>query len=232
MATAGRGAASSSVSESCLSSEQLKRIEENRIRAREKLASRTQSGQQSSLQSRPNTHNSLVQQQTRTSSAQFCGKEQKSGGSTHPKPPVCTAVGTATQPKAPNSTHRDVATSGNLRFTQLVKPQTTIKANLRLISRSRFEIVMPYDKLAIEAFKKAPSNSYSESTPRVPRTPHRAVCVCVSWICLDADAKSSVWSFGVEVYNKLGSQISRVHVYMYIHVYISIYTLLIVPLYT
>lgn len=151
-----------------LSSEQLKRIEENRHRAREKLASRTQP-RQPTLLSRPNSlwkqqqHHrqqpSTSQTHTHTHRTQFYSTNQKSTLNIHSKQPACTT--TQHKPLPTACTQRDV-TGNNLKYTQLPRP-ATIKANLRLVSRERFEIIIPYDKLAIEVFKKMPTNSYSES---------------------------------------------------------------------
>ena len=156
-----------------LSAEQLKRIEENRHKAKEKLASRKQQ--------------QTVSHEKTISSAQTGSQRQVSVSTAHSRVPshitaVCSGeIGRSTNrnvhPKtlefhtsstsvtaANKSSHAQqppAISSNTVKYTQLVKK--TVKANLTLVSKQRFEIVVPYDKLAIEVFKKTPSNAYSKT---------------------------------------------------------------------
>ena len=171
---ASTGSAGGSLSGSGLSAEQLKKIEENRHRAREKLASRKQQEPSITFQQTVNPSKSSAREQhfisTSLSHAPINHKatipSKESGRS---------SIGSF-YPKYPNDHHTSTTTtslhtctqqvSGHIsttKYTELVRQ--SIKANLLLVSRERFEIVVPYDKSAIGVFKKTPSNSYSKLAP-------------------------------------------------------------------
>lgn len=155
---------------SALSAEQLKRIEENRHKAKEKLASRKQQQTISREKTISSTQKSSQRQvsistahsRVPSHNAVICSGDIKRSPNrnVHPKPlEVDTSVTAANR-----STHAQqpaTSSSNPVKYTQLAKK--TIKANLTLVSKQRFAIVIPYDKLAIEVFKKTPSNVYSKT---------------------------------------------------------------------
>ena len=168
MATGSAGTCSSG-----LSAEQLKRIEENRHRAREKLASKKQQDQSSTVQqqrlvpvhpSAPEHHSTLLQAPSHSTA--ICSRERSEKnyvGNPHPQNSIiCHNLSSTTQSQSSQkmTKHRSqhIPTDGRLKYTELVRP--TIKANLILVSKQRFKVVVPYDKLAIVMFKKTPSNAY------------------------------------------------------------------------
>lgn len=153
-----------------LSAEQLKRIEENRHKAKEKLASRKQ--QQtvphektiSSAQKNSQRQVSVSTAHSRVPSAICSGEIGRSTNrNVHPK--ALEFHTSSTSVTAANKSSRaqqpPAISSNTVKYTQIVKK--TLKANLTLVSKQRFEIVVPYDKLAIEVFKKTPSNAYSKT---------------------------------------------------------------------
>ena len=171
-----------------LSAEQLRRIEENRHRAREKLASRQQPQQVASCTvhqpaTRPTSSSSSEHSQHFHSHP--TNLNHTAGARPYPKPSECRltrAVPTALS-RPPSASHTQQppavatalsrppshtrqapglghASTANVKFTELVR--RTIKANLILVSRQEFEVVIPYDRSTIEVFKKIPSNAYSE----------------------------------------------------------------------
>ena len=158
MATGMAGSCSKSSSQ--LSAEQLRRIEENRRKARERLASKTHAEQP------PKSNNTANGPSTALPFPHAPVHGVKHGSCNHAtvnsRPQShddCSSgakvtTGSATSVKKPDTAIKKVV--------ELVRP--TIKANLRLTSKQRFEIVMPYDRQAIEVFKKTPTNAYSELT--------------------------------------------------------------------
>lgn len=171
---------------SALTAEQLRRIEENRIRARQKLANRKK--REEIISSGPAPGSTPRQpwiQPSRTDTATSTNfpfnkpHGQLQNVSTAP----LAAEKTATQ---------------SVKFSEIVRK--TIKANLILVSRQRFEVVMPYDVSAIEVFKKMPSNVYSKSNGLSIN-----LISMVTIFLFTADAKKTTWSFEINAYNKLGN---------------------------
>ena len=133
-----------------LSAEQLKRIEENRRRARDRLFRNTAEQPAknpphdlSTAFPQPFHRQNVVHSITNhtTANSRPPSYYDKSFGAT-------SSVSTA-----------DTASK---KVVELVRP--TVKGNLRLVSKQRFEIVIPYDRLAIEVFKKTPTNAYGQET--------------------------------------------------------------------
>ena len=135
-------AGSCSKSSSQLSAEQLRRIEENRRRARERLDRKTHAEQPPKSNNTAHGSCNHATVNSRPQSHDDCSSAAK------------VTTGSATSVKKPDTAIKKVV--------ELVRP--AIKANLRLTSKQRFEIVMPYDRQAIEVFKKTPTNAYSEPT--------------------------------------------------------------------
>ena len=162
MATGMAGSCSKSSSQ--LSAEQLRRIEENRRRARERLARKTHAEQPPKSNNTAHVLSTAIPfphapvhgvihgvihgscnhatVNSRPQSHDECSSAAK------------VTTGSATSVKKPDTAIKKVV--------ELVRP--AIKANLRLTSKQRFEIVMPYDRQAIEVFKKTPTNAYGELT--------------------------------------------------------------------
>lgn len=150
-----------------LSAEQQRRIEENRSRAREKLAIRKQQDKTNSVKSSQNQHLLPPPRLTATHSAEPHVRDGSGKHFTGRSQPDCSLTFKPSTSSNSSLTTRNqltlgaVAAGNSVKYTELVRH--TIKANLTLISRQRFEIIVPYDKLAIEVFKKTPSNMYSKS---------------------------------------------------------------------
>ena len=185
-------ATESSAGVSRLSAEQLKRIEENRQRAREKLSHRKKQVQSNTItQSSPKLsfqkqHPSSSLQVTTDSTARRSGENSRDYliGRSHLECQPVSGANTTVQRTVSQQRHgvpgpSSVGTSNSVRYTELVR-QPTIKANLILVSRQRFQIVVPYDKLAIEVFKKTPSNAYSmfPVTTNLYYTSFHTRCLC------------------------------------------------------
>ena len=164
MATAAGPGVSGGPPSSGLSTEQLRRIEENRHRARERLAGRAHSqpsrNAQTSSFSAPLTNvcNKLPQNR-----ADFQGNSGQFGVKSNL---------TSLNGCPSSSSLRNGATSASSvsqkqpvpavrKCVELVR-RPTVRANLRLMSKQRFEIVLSYDKLAIDVCKKTPTNAYSK----------------------------------------------------------------------
>ena len=146
MATGGGEAGSCS---SRLSAEQLKRIEENRRRARERLARRNAEEPRNTARS-----SSLSQQSLKAPGSRLSAKP-------HPTTPNDWPSGTKDKTSFAVHVKRPATTStSSKKYVEFVRP--TIKANLMLTSRKKFEIIVPYDRQAIEVFKKTPTNTYRE----------------------------------------------------------------------
>ena len=188
----------SSGSGSGLSAEQLRRMEENRHRARQKLASRKTQPEAGSCGTTQSTArgtqlgaNSVHSSQRKADGSSLYGHAHimhplpatsiPSGGVTsntlpvRPAPQLQSTVALPSKPSQHTSGHATTghatighattghATTGHaasiIKFSALKR---TIKANLMLTSKQRFEVVMPYDASAIDIFKRMPSSSYSE----------------------------------------------------------------------
>ena len=178
------GVAGSFKSSAELSAEQLRRIEENKRRAREKLARRE--------------HGEPPPRNTAHQSTRALKPSQNRGHSTGSNAYGCSFTANSHNYSSGTKYVTGLATkpdTSSKKYVELVRPK--IKANLRLASKQRFEIVIPYDKQAIEIFKKTPTNSYSELTNNA-----NAILSCT--YVLTTDAKGSIWSFGIAVYDKLG----------------------------
>ena len=150
-----------------LSAEQQRRIEENRTRAREKLAFRHQQQSETGTSTHSQHQHSLSTQPAPATSSTAPRAREGSGGCFTGRPECSLTVkptATADSKLAirTRQTSAPVATGNkSIKYTELVR--LTVKANLTLVSKQRFEIVIPYDKLAIEVFKKTPTNMYSKS---------------------------------------------------------------------
>ena len=167
-----------------LSVEQLRRMEENRRKARERLSRKTHSEQ---------PQNNTAPSQSTTAHFPHVPGRNVLRGSNHSRPPSHEYSSGTTTSAMSTCKHHDASK----KVVQLVRP--TVKANLKLTSKQRFEIVMPYDRQAIEVFKKTPTNAYSELTNT------KECLVCVMYVHIQyVDAKESIWSFGISVYDKLG----------------------------
>ena len=145
------GVAGSFKSSAELSAEQLRRIEENKRRAREKLARRG--------------HGEPPPRNTAHQSTRALKPLQNPGHSTGANAYGCSFTANSHNYSSGTKDVTGLATkpdTSSRKCVELVRPK--IKANLRLASKQRFEIVIPYDKQAIEIFKKTPTNSYSELT--------------------------------------------------------------------
>ena len=167
------GSAGAGFCRSGLSAEQLRRIEENKHRAREKLASKkeqekSRTVQQSRLlpvQPSLQEHHSALLQAPNHNTAVYSRRssEKNCVGNLHPKNhEIRTNLPSSTQNQSSHTftkhSSQNIPTDSRLKYTELVSP--TIKANLALVSKQRFKVVVPYDKLAIKVFKKTPSNAY------------------------------------------------------------------------
>lgn len=229
----------STSSGSGLSAEQLRRIEENRHRARQKLASKkpqpgagcraaplsaARSGQVSQLGA--NSAQSKADGSSLYGNARILNPLPATnvpGGGIATKTlsvklPQLQSVALSSKP----SQHAQGHTATNIKFSALKR---TIKANLMLTSKQRFEAVMPYDASAIDIFKRMPSSFYSELSIVTlsiaivyfteydihPFTQNSCTMYCLCFICVftsqSVDAKTLTWSFGIETYNKLGMEL-------------------------
>ena len=126
-----------------LSEEQLKRIEENKRRAQQKLFERKRQA--------PSAVNSVAPP------AKKFGTEIPSRNSTETSKPSCTNF--QTHKKSFND-YRNQQGSSNI-FNR-PKYGGTIKLDFTLVSKTRFEVVCPYQAAIIEVFKQIPSRSYGK----------------------------------------------------------------------
>ena len=167
-----------------LSAEQLRRIEENRHRARERLAGRSHTQQQPSNPAHQSLHQSSAQSHNNSSHHFGVNKPSLtvpdgskpssscSGSRSISMTSSSSMVGgismtSSSSSRVPaggismtSSSKGPVVGGGQRRCVELVRP--SMRATLRLLPQKRFEVVVPYDKQTIEVFKKTPTNTYSE----------------------------------------------------------------------
>ena len=166
-----------------MSAEQLRRMEENRCQARERLASRKTQCETGGtapthtatyLPTGRNFYSNLrsVTLSDRGTQGNFTLHAASHSSNPTPTPwtriPSSISSTTHSKPATQDPSLATVARSpqqdagasmSRLKFSELKR---TIQANLMLISQERFEIVLPYDASAIDIFKRMPSNIYSK----------------------------------------------------------------------
>ena len=168
-----------------MSAEQLRRMEENRHQARERLASRrtqceaggtapnhTATYLPTGRNFYSNSHSVILPNRGTQGNFTLHAPSHPSNPAPTPTPwtripstisstahskPVTQAPSVTTVARAPQQDAG--AGMSHLKFSELKR---TIQANLMLVSRERFEIVLPYDASAIDIFKRMPSNMYSK----------------------------------------------------------------------
>ena len=188
-----------------LSAEQLRRMEENRRKAREKLAAKRLQPSPSSSHStykrvsvpprgdlgpppakRPaimtNPQHSSAQHKHMLPTTGYHGNHlrqfpQTSRSSSHEMPITSNSHCPVSKPRTfppavpssatdfytnPKSTVRTSTVSQKTQVPKFAPLQAKIKANMVLISRARFKVVVPYDSTVIELFKKMPTKSYGK----------------------------------------------------------------------
>ena len=189
MATGGSSDISQGTSMGVLSAEQLCRMEENKRRAREKLAGK-RSGLPLTGKMSPSVSETLgppaVKRPT-LHAGKLTGSSYLTNSGTsaqapnpNPRPFLDSKLNVSRfQNTAPGSTkkfmfgssarkynkaHSLSAVSAHsaplqMKFNEL---QKAVKANLTLVSRTRFKVLVPYDPNLIDIFKQVPSRSYGE----------------------------------------------------------------------
>ena len=126
-----------------LSEEQLRRIEENKRRAQQKLFERKRQAPSAVNSSAPPAKKFAI--------------EIPSRNSTEASKPSCTNF--QTHKKSFNDCRNQQGSSNNFN-----KPKygSKIKLDFTLVSKTRFEVVCPYQAAIIEVFKQIPSRSYGK----------------------------------------------------------------------
>ena len=162
-----------------ISAEQLKRMEDNKRKARERLAVKKQHPQPEASGTPPRKRRA-VEPPSHSTATTSCSSSQslyraqpQAAASVRPASgsfqythqsvakPYCAFQDS---PKFYSKTFGHTSSEGS---TSKAAPQTkfsalqkTIKANLTLVSKSRFRVTVPYDLSVLELFKKMPTKSY------------------------------------------------------------------------